>query len=143
MMLRLVAKLGSIEKLLKRTPARTDQADHSIAQSRKDVEQGTIARAADVGGVTAKAANKTRTETNQDATNVNQDATNVKQEAVSEAQIGTRKRRRLAEVKASADAPAPPSAADSGAWSSDPGPMKRGKPGTRHRRIGTAETDVG
>jgi hypothetical protein len=136
MMQQLVAKLGSIEEQLKRTPAQTDRTDHGIAQSRKDVERGNRSApsaAADVGGATAQSANKTCFETNQDASD-------VEQGAVSEAQTGKRKRRRHpAEAKTAANAPPPPSAAESGDWASDPGPTRKGKPGKRHRSKGTAE----
>ncbi len=63
------------------------------------------------------------------------DASDIDQEAGLEAQTGTKKqRRRPAEAKVAADAQAAPSAAESGDQASDPGPRKKGKPGTKHRR---------
>ena len=129
----LVAEIGSIKEQLQQNPPRTDRADQRITQSRKDVERGnrSAPRAADACGAATKSAKKSRTKTNQDASDVEQ-----------EAQTGKRKRRRRpAEAKAATDAPAPPSAAESGDRASDPGPMKSGKPGKRRRRKGTAEQD--
>ena len=140
MMQPLVAEIGSIKEQLKQKPPRTDRtcdrAD-GFAQSRKDVERGnrSAPRAADIGGAIAKSAKKSRTKTNQDASDIDQ-------EAGSEAQTGTKKRRRRpAEAKVAADAPAPPSAAESGDRASDPGPRKKGKPGMRRRRKGAAQKD--
>ena len=135
MMKPLIAEISSIKEQLQKTPSRTDRADQRI-EARKDVERGnrSAPRAADAGGAATKSANKSRIETNQDASDVEQEA--------SSAQTGKRKRRRRpAEVKAMADAPTPPSAAESGDRASDPGPMKQGKPGKRRRRKGTAEKD--
>ena len=93
--------------------------DHGIAQSRKDVERGnrSAPRAADVGGATADSVKQSSTKTNQDPSDVEE------LEAAFEAQTGKRKRQqRPAEAKAAADAPTPPSAANSGYLASDPWP---------------------
>jgi hypothetical protein len=137
MMKPLIAELGSIKEQLQKNsdPPRTDRTDQLIA-SRKDVERGnrSAPRAADAGGAATKSARKSRTETSLDASDVEQEA--------SSAQTGKRKRRRCpAEAKATADAPTPPSAAESGDRASDPGPIKHGKQGKRRRRKGKAEKD--